>query len=690
MTHPFAGDPVFDLHVGGKMEIRSTASLDSREDLSLAYTPGVARVCEAIATDPSMTRHYTWVPNTVAVVTDGTAVLGLGDIGPAAAMPVMEGKAVLFKQFGGVDAIPICLATTDVEEIIETVVRLAPSFGGINLEDISAPRCFEIERRLKELLDIPVFHDDQHGTAVVALAALQNALRLTGRSASGTRVVIQGAGAAGVAVARILLEAGVRDLAVLDRQGVLHSGRHDLTPVKRALAAETADVFGRSGGLVDVMAGADVYIGVSGGTVPEEIVASMADEAIIFGLANPNPEVHPDVAHRHARVVATGRSDFPNQINNVLAFPGIFRGAFDVGATSITEGMKVAAASALAALVGDDLTEELIVPSPFDPRVGPAVAAAVAAARPTGSPPLSRLARRVTDGRRTSPTASAGVDRVARMFAVYAESFSPEDPLSGLVVGERPEPDVPDGWTTVTVKAAALNHHDLWTLRGVGIKQEQLPMIVGCDAAGIDEDGNEVVVHSVISDPSFAGSDETMDPKRSLLSERYQGTFADRVTVPKGNVIPKPASLSFEEAACLPTAWLTAYRMLFVQGGCKPGDTVLVQGAGGGVATALIALGTRRRPQGAGHQPRRVQAAAGARAGCPRGVRDRPAAADHRRRGDGDRRPGDLAALDPVAPSRRHPRDERRHLGQRRRGHGPDPHLLPPAQGRRLDDGHPR
>jgi malate dehydrogenase (oxaloacetate-decarboxylating) len=295
-------------------------------------------------------------------------------------MPVMEGKAVLFKQFGGVDAIPICLATTDVEEIIETVVRLAPSFGGINLEDISAPRCFEIERRLKELLDIPVFHDDQHGTAVVALAALQNALRLTGRSAAGTRVVIQGAGAAGVAVARILLEAGVRDLAVLDRQGVLHSGRHDLTPVKRALAAETADVFGRSGGLVDVMAGADVYIGVSGGTVPEEIVASMADEAIIFGLANPNPEVHPEVAHRHARVVATGRSDFPNQINNVLAFPGIFRGAFDVHATSITEGMKVAAATALAELVGDALSEDLIIPSPFDPRVPGAVREAVAAA----------------------------------------------------------------------------------------------------------------------------------------------------------------------------------------------------------------------------------------------------------------------------------------------------------------------
>jgi malate dehydrogenase (oxaloacetate-decarboxylating) len=380
LPHPYAGDPVFDLHVGGKTEIRSTVPLVGRDDLSLAYTPGVARVCEAIAADPSLTRHYTWVPNTVAVVTDGTAVLGLGDIGPAAAMPVMEGKAVLFKQFGGVDAIPICLDTTDVEEIIETVVRLAPSFGGINLEDISAPRCFEIESRLKGLLDIPVFHDDQHGTAVVALAALKNALRLTGRSADGTRVVIQGAGAAGVAVARILLEAGVRDVAVLDRQGVLNSERSDLTPVKRALAVDTADVFDRRGSLADVMAGADVYIGVSGGTVPEEIVASMAPDAIVFGLANPMPEVHPDVAHKYARVVATGRSDFPNQINNVLAFPGIFRGAIDVHATAITEGMKVAAAEALAALVGDDLSEDFVIPSPFDERVGPAVSAAVAEA----------------------------------------------------------------------------------------------------------------------------------------------------------------------------------------------------------------------------------------------------------------------------------------------------------------------
>ena len=379
-SHPHAGDPVFDLHVGGKMETVSTVALSGPDELSLAYTPGVARVCEAIAADPGMTQHYTWVPNTVAVVTDGTAVLGLGDIGPAAAMPVMEGKAVLFKQFGGVDAVPICLDTTDTEEIIETVVRLAPSFGGINLEDISAPRCFEIENRLKERLDIPVFHDDQHGTAVVALAALKNALRLTEREPGQARVVISGAGAAGVAVARILLQAGVRDIAVIDRQGVLNSERADLTPVKAELARETADNFGRRGTLADVMAGADVYIGVSGGSVPEEIVASMAPDAIIFGLANPTPEVHPDLAHKYARVVATGRSDFPNQINNVLAFPGIFRGAFDVHATAITEGMKVAAADALADLVGDDLREDLVIPSPFDTRVPGAVREAVAQA----------------------------------------------------------------------------------------------------------------------------------------------------------------------------------------------------------------------------------------------------------------------------------------------------------------------
>ena len=382
--HPHEGDPVFDLHVGGKMGISSTP-LTGKEDLSLAYTPGVALVCEAIAADPSMTQHYTWVPNTVAVVTDGTAVLGLGDIGPAAAMPVMEGKAVLFKQFGGVDGVPICLDTTDTDEIIETVARMAPSFGGINLEDISAPRCFEIEDRLKERLDIPVFHDDQHGTAVVALAALQNALKLTGREYATTRVVISGAGAAGVAIAKILIEAGIEDIAVTDRKGVVHSGRDDLTPVKKALAEITADRTGRSGTLAEALDGADVYLGVSGGTIPEEDVARMAPEAIIFAMANPTPEVHPDIAHKYARIVATGRSDFPNQINNVLAFPGIFRGAFDVHATAITEGMKLAAATALAELVGEDLREDYVIPGPFDPRVPGAISSAVAeAARADG------------------------------------------------------------------------------------------------------------------------------------------------------------------------------------------------------------------------------------------------------------------------------------------------------------------
>jgi malate dehydrogenase (oxaloacetate-decarboxylating) len=346
----------------------------------MTYTPGVARVCLAIREDPDKAFQYTIKRNTVAVVSDGTAVLGLGDIGARAAMPVMEGKACLFKEFGGVDAFPICLDTKDPDEIVRAVKLIAPGFGGINLEDISAPRCFEIEERLKQRLSIPVFHDDQHGTAVVALAALEGALRITGRTRRTTRVVISGAGAAGVAVARILLAAGIEDLAVTDRRGVLHSERHDLTPVKRALAADTADRTGRRGTLSDVLEGADVYIGVSGGTVPEEAVATMAQDAIIFGLANPVPEVHPEVAHRHARVVATGRSDFPNQINNVLAFPGIFRGAFDVRASSITEGMKLAAAEALVGLVADDLRADYVVPSPFDPRVAPAVAAAVAAA----------------------------------------------------------------------------------------------------------------------------------------------------------------------------------------------------------------------------------------------------------------------------------------------------------------------
>jgi malate dehydrogenase (oxaloacetate-decarboxylating) len=377
-------DPVFALHKGGKMEIRSTVPVEDREDLSMAYTPGVARVCTAIAENPELFADYTWTPNVVAVVTDGTAVLGLGDIGPHAAMPVMEGKAVLFKRFGGVDAVPICLDTTDVDELVETVARLAPSFGGINLEDISAPRCFEIERRLIDRLDIPVFHDDQHGTAIVALAALTNAARLTGRDLGDLRIVVSGAGAAGVAVTNILLEAGVGDIAVADSRGIVHSGRTDLNPVKAELATVT-NKGGLTGSLVDALAGADVFIGVSAGRVPDEAVATMAPDALVFALANPTPEVHPEVAARYARVVATGRSDFPNQINNVLAFPGVFRGALAVRARKITEGMKLAAARALAGVVADELREDHVIPSAFDTRVAPAVAAAVAdAARREG------------------------------------------------------------------------------------------------------------------------------------------------------------------------------------------------------------------------------------------------------------------------------------------------------------------
>jgi len=370
-------DPVFALHRGGKMEVAATVALRDADDLALAYTPGVARVCEAIAADPEVAHEYTWVSNTVAVITDGTAVLGLGNIGPQASMPVMEGKAILFKQFGGVDAIPVALNTTDTDEIVETIIRLAPTFGGINLEDISSPRCFEIERRLIEALDIPVFHDDQHGTAVVVLAGLLNAVRLTERDIEDCKVVISGAGAAGVAITKILMSAGVRKISVIDRQGVIHPSRENLDEVKSWLATKTSD-WAKPGTISDALVGADVFIGVSGGTVPEEAVAQMADDAIVFALANPNPEVHPDVANRHARIVATGRSDFPNQLNNVLVFPGIFRGALDVRATGISEAMKVAAANAIADLIdADELTETYIIPSPFDPRVAAAVARAV-------------------------------------------------------------------------------------------------------------------------------------------------------------------------------------------------------------------------------------------------------------------------------------------------------------------------
>ncbi|MEV4072728.1 NADP-dependent malic enzyme [Nonomuraea fuscirosea] len=371
-------DPAFALHRGGKIEIRSTVQVRDADDLSLAYTPGVARVCSAIAENPALADDYTWASRVIAVVSDGTAVLGLGDIGPAAAMPVMEGKALLFKEFANVDAVPICLDCTDVDALVETVVRLAPSFGGINLEDISAPRCFEVEERLRGLLDIPVFHDDQHGTAIVALAALQNAARVTGRSLGDLRAVVAGAGASGVAVTRILLEAGIGDIAVADSKGMIYDGRDGLNPVKQALARDTNRA-GHTGSTEEALVGADLFLGLSGSTVSEEAIAAMAPDSIVFALSNPTPEVHPDVAAKHAAVVATGRSDFPNQINNVLAFPGVFRGALDVRASTITENMKVAAAAALADVVGDDVSPTYIIPSPFDERVAPAVIAAVAA-----------------------------------------------------------------------------------------------------------------------------------------------------------------------------------------------------------------------------------------------------------------------------------------------------------------------
>ncbi|MEV2238592.1 NADP-dependent malic enzyme [Micromonospora sp. NPDC049891] len=374
-------DPVFQLHRGGKMAVVSTVPLTSRDDLSLAYTPGVARVCEAIAADPALAHDYTWASRAVAVVTDGSAVLGLGNIGPSAALPVMEGKAVLFKQFGGVDAVPVCLATQDVDEIVAVVTALAPSFGGINLEDISAPRCFEVERRLDEALDIPVFHDDQHGTAIVVLAALRNAATLLNRKLGDLRVAVSGAGAAGVAVTRMLVAGGVdpERVVVCDSRGIISRQRTGLTGTKAELA-ELTNADGRQGDVTEALRDADVLIGVSGGLIPERAVAGMAPGGIVFALANPTPEVDPEVAARHVAVVATGRSDYPNQINNVLAFPGVFRGALEARASRITDAMKVAAADAIASVVAEALTPDAIVPSPLDPRVAPAVADAVAEA----------------------------------------------------------------------------------------------------------------------------------------------------------------------------------------------------------------------------------------------------------------------------------------------------------------------
>ncbi|HEX8869987.1 MAG TPA: malic enzyme-like NAD(P)-binding protein [Lentzea sp.] len=372
-------EEIFNAHLGGKLEVGATASLADPKALSIAYTPGVARVSNAIAQDASLAAKYTWAHRLVVVVSDGTAVLGLGDIGPSASLPVMEGKSALFKTFGGLDSIPLVLNTTDVDEIVETLVRLRPSFGAVNLEDVSAPRCFELEQKLIEALDCPVMHDDQHGTAVVSLAALNGANTVLGKNIGDQRVVISGAGAAGIAIAKILLAAGVGDITLLDSRGIVRTGRPGLNPIKEEIAAVTNKA-NLDGGIDVALRGADVFIGVSSSKVSEDVIASMADDSIVFALSNPDPEVHPDVAARHAAIVATGRSDFPNQINNVLAFPGIFRGALDAGARRITEGMKLAAADAILAVAKDDLGPDRIVPSALDPRVGPEVAAAVAVA----------------------------------------------------------------------------------------------------------------------------------------------------------------------------------------------------------------------------------------------------------------------------------------------------------------------
>ncbi|QQZ16688.1 NAD(P)-dependent malic enzyme [Rhodococcus sp. 21391] len=371
-------EEIFAGHIGGKLSVETTTALDTQRALSIAYTPGVAQVSRAIAADETLADRYTWTSRLVVVVSDGSAVLGLGDIGPRASLPVMEGKSALFKNFAGLNSIPLVLDTKDPDEIVETLIRLRPSFGAVNLEDISAPRCFEIEKRVIEALDCPVMHDDQHGTAIVVLAALKGAVKVQDRDLHQLRVVISGAGAAGVACANILLAAGIADVTVLDSKGIVSADRKDLNEVKVDLAARTNPA-GHRGGIVEALDGADVFLGVSAGTVPEELIRAMAEDSIVFALSNPDPEIHPDIARKHAAIVATGRSDFPNQINNVLAFPGVFRGALDAGARRITEGMKLAAAEAILSVVGAELAVDKIVPSPLDPRVAPAVAEAVAA-----------------------------------------------------------------------------------------------------------------------------------------------------------------------------------------------------------------------------------------------------------------------------------------------------------------------
>ena len=371
----------------GKIEVAAAVPVATKDDLSLAYTPGVAQPCLEIQKDPEKSYDLTLRHNLCAVITDGTAVLGLGDIGPEAGMPVMEGKCVLFKAFGGVDAFPLCIKTRDVDEFVETVYQISGSFGGINLEDIAAPRCFEIERKLKERCDIPIFHDDQHGTAVITLAGLTNALKVVGKKKEDVKIVTSGAGAAAVAIVKLLLSAGFRHVVMCDRKGAIYEGREGLNWIKEEMAKVT-NPEKKSGSIADMLAGADVFIGVSGpGTINAEMVKTMSRDPVIFACANPTPEIFPDEAKAGgAAVISTGRSDYPNQINNVLAFPGIFRGTFDVRAGDINEEMKMAAAKALAELISDDeLNADYIIPKAFDPRVGPAVAAAVAeAARSSG------------------------------------------------------------------------------------------------------------------------------------------------------------------------------------------------------------------------------------------------------------------------------------------------------------------
>jgi malate dehydrogenase (oxaloacetate-decarboxylating) len=375
----YVSDRVFLLHIGGKISIKNKVPVDTRDTLSMAYTPGVARICLAIARDKSNVQSLTIKQNSVAVVTDGTAVLGLGDIGPEAAMPVMEGKAMLFKEFADIDAYPICLSTKDTEEIIKTVKNISPGFGGINLEDIGAPKCFEIEHRLKQELDIPVFHDDQHGTAVVALAATINALKVVGKKLEDIRVVVVGIGAAGSAISRILLEAGVKELLPVDIDGILNRDHTDHLDANKKWVAENANQNRVKGGLMDATKGADLIIGVSGpDTIPVEAVEQMTNDAIVFAMANPDPEIRPEKIQGKARIIATGRSDYPNQINNVLAFPGIFRGALDAKASDINEEMKLAAAYAIANCIGiDEVGEEYIIPSVFNKKVVREVAKAV-------------------------------------------------------------------------------------------------------------------------------------------------------------------------------------------------------------------------------------------------------------------------------------------------------------------------